>query len=109
MIPKLSALIHDQSGQAVQIGNSFQTSDGSTWTSPMSLTGGIDTLVVPQGAVECILFPASNDLNVSELSSLASYDSIVKGSKEEVPCAMTENIYLQGTASDVVYFRFTIV
>lgn len=109
MIPKITSLIKDQNGISVQIGNSFLTVDGDSNGSPFSATGGVDTLVVPEGAVEFIVYPITNDLAVSEDSMLSTYDSVQKGSKESFPCAMMENIYIQGSASDVVYFRFTIV
>ena len=103
----LNSLIKDQNSTSVQIGSSFTTVDGNSHASPFTLTGGIDNIVVPQGAVEFIVNPTSANLSVSSFSDLSSYDVILNGSKESIPCARMQNIYVQGTG--VINFRFTIV
>lgn len=103
----LATLIRDQNNIPVQIGSSFTTIDADTKASPFTLSGGIDTIAVPEGAVEFIVNPTSANLFISSFSDLSSYDVVINGSKESVPCSRMKNIYVQG--SGVINFRFTIV
>lgn len=104
-------LFRDGGTTPVQIGNTFQSQDntGTPVTSPLTLNGSVQTLVVPDNAVECILYPVANSLKVSEIVGVTRYDLIAAGSKESVPCAKMTNIYVQGTNADTLYFRFTII
>lgn len=108
---QLASLIKDQNGTSVQIGSSFKTSDGAGTpvNSPVTLASGVNVITVPEGAVECIFMPVTNDLKVSELALATTYDLVLKNSKESFPCARMDKIYIQGSTSDVVYFRFTDV
>lgn len=107
----LNNLFRDGSTAALQIGNTFQSQDntGTPVTSPLALTGAVQTLVVPDNAVECILYPVANSLQVSEIVGVTRYDLIAAGAKESVPCAKMNNIYVKGTAADTLYFRFTMI
>lgn len=111
MIPKISSMIKDENGISVQIGNGFKTVDASASPklSPITLTGGVQSIQIPEGAVEIILMPTTNDLAVTEDPLDASYDLVLKSSKESFPCARMPAIYVQGTTGDTLYFRFTIV
>lgn len=102
-------MIKDQNGNSVQIGSSILTNDasGTQKTSPFSMSGGIDSFVVPANAVEFIVNPTTNDMKVSEKSSLSQYDTVGKGTKESIPCARMTTIYVEGSASDNLNFRFT--
>lgn len=101
-------LPRDASSAAIQEANTFVVSDasGTPKTSPMTLSGSVQTLVRPANAAELVLYPVTNDLKVSSDSSMATYDLVTKSNKEPFPCANMANIYIQGTASDLVYFRF---
>lgn len=107
----IGSLIKDENAISVQIGSSFLTSDASDSpkNSPLTLSGSVQAIAVPADAVEFIIYPITNDVKVSELSALTTYDSVAKSTKESFPCARMSNIYIQGTTSDVVYFRFTVV
>lgn len=104
----LGALVTDQNSKPVQIGSDFITVS-STFESPESLTGSIQAIPVPTGAVEFIVNPITNNLKVSEDSTMSHYDVVVKDTKEAIPCARMTSIYIQGTAADVINFRFTRV
>jgi hypothetical protein len=104
-------LVRDASTAAIQIGSSFQTSDGtvSPQGSPLAYTTGMITVVPPVGAVEFIVNP-STDLRVSENSSMSTYDIVKAGTKESIPCAKMSAIYLIKDASNgTMNFRFTII
>ena len=100
----LKQLVRDENRQPVQIGSSFETT-----SSPFTLTGGIDTIPVPDNGVEFIVNPQTHDIFVSEKSDLTTYDIIAASTKESIPCARMDNIYIQGTGGDTVNFRFTLV
>lgn len=102
-------LPRDGSTGVVQAGGSFRTFDANSVNSPFSLTGGIDTIAIPQNAVEVILFPMTNDMGISERSDLSTYDLVSKGSKEVFGCSGMDFVYVRGTASDVLYFRFNML
>jgi hypothetical protein len=104
-------MFKDGSSNSVQIGSSFKTSDAtaSPLTSPATLTGSVQTITIPDNAVEFIVNPTTNSLKVSELSNLTYYDVVAKGTKESIPCAKMQYIYIQGTASDTLNFRFTLI
>lgn len=105
-----SSLVRGADSDTIQIGSGFQTQDGAAVpvTSPLTLTGSTQTLAVPQNAVELILNPATVSMNVSEVSSMATYDVIASGTKEAVPCARMPFVYVNG-ASGVLNFRFTLI
>ncbi len=104
-------LPRDASTAPIQIGNYFKTSDAtsSPVTSPMTLNGSVQTISVPDNAVEIILYPVAHALKVSELLSMAQYDSVAVGSKESFPCSKMTKVYVQGTNTDTLYFRFTTI
>lgn len=101
-------LPRDGSATAIQEANNFVVSDnsGTPKTSPLTLSGAVQTLVRPLNAPELVLYPVTSDLKVSSDSTMATYDLVTKGNKEPFPCANMTNIYIQGTAADVLYFRF---
>lgn len=101
----------DGSQKPIQIGNSIKTVDasGTPKTSPFTLTGGVDSFTIPAGCVEFIVNPVTHDMKISELSTMARYDTVAQSSKESIPCAKAVTIYVQGTASDVLNFRFTLI
>lgn len=110
-IPNLNALARDDDRVPIQIGSSFQTADGTGTpiTSPLTLTGSVQTLTVPVGAVEVILYPLADSLQVSEIVGMTQSDVIAAGSKESYPCARMATVYVKGTNTDTLNFRFTIV
>jgi hypothetical protein len=101
-------LPRDASATAIQEANNFVLADAtaSPFTSPMTLTGSVQTLIRPANAAEFVVYPVTSDLKVSSDSTMTTYDLVTKGNKEPFPVANQTNIYIQGTASDVVYFRF---
>lgn len=102
------ALAIDENQKPVQIGSGFLTTFGGGG-SPITLTGSVDAIGIPTNAVELILNPTSNNLKISENISLTTYDVIAKNTKESVPCARMDFIYVQGTMGDTVNLRYTIV
>lgn len=104
-------LFREGSHQPVQIGNSFQTSDATSTpqVSPLAFTNATITIAVPDNAVELILNP-SQDLRISELSSMSNYDIVAKSSKESIPVAGMSSVYITRDSSNgTVNFRFTII
>lgn len=101
-------LAKDASNNPIQIGNGFVTADASQspQLSPLSLTGSVQTINVPRNAVEFIVFPSA-DMKISEDVAMASYDTITATTKESIPCAKMDKIYVQG--SGTLKFRFTMV
>jgi len=103
-------LPRDASTSPIQVGGSFKTQDKqSNWVSPTSLSGGIDVFEVPDNAAEFIVFPSSNDMQISELSDMSSSDLVSKGSKEVYACAGMPFVYVQGISGDTLYFRFNML
>jgi len=102
MTKNIESLIKDDNGTSVQIGSSFSTKI-------LSATGGVDIISIPERCVEVIFYPVTNNLKVSEISAMTDYDVVAKDAKESFPCSRMENVYVQGTASDVVYVRFTLI
>lgn len=108
--PITNNLPRDGSAGAIQAGGSFRTTDAAGLASPSSLSGGFDTIVIPQNAVEVILFPSTNDMAISEHSDFSSYDLVSKGSKEVYGCSGMTSVYVQGgMAADTLYFRFNML
>ncbi len=104
-------IVRDANRIAVQACGSFVTSDATSvaQTSPLSYTGSVTTIVVPDNALECILNPTTA-LRVSELVGMAQYDVIAANTKESIPCADMQNIYIkQDASSGTVNFRFTVL
>lgn len=104
-------IVRDANRIGVQAGGSFVTSDvtGTPQTSPLAYTNAVITIVVPDNAIECILNP-STALRVSELVGMAQYDVIAANTKESIPCAAMQNIYItRDSVSGTVGFRFTIL
>ena len=109
----LEHLGRDDNQQIVQIGSSFLTEDvtSTPQTSPLTVSSATITIVVPDRAVEFIMNPTLADMRISEESDMTPYDVIAQSTKESVPCARMQNIYLLRDAStDVTLnFRFTLV
>ena len=104
------ALPFDENREKIQIGSTFLTVDATPQVSPLTLPGGGQAIIqVPAGAAEFVVYPVTNDLQVSEDPAMASIDLTPKGANEAYPCATMSTIYLQGTADDLVYFRFTML
>lgn len=107
----LGSLVHDRNQVDVQIGSEFVVADatGTPQTSPLSYTTGVYTIVVPDRAVEFICSPTT-DLNIGSAVGMTTYDLIKANTKESLPCAKMQNIYVQrNSASGTLYFRFTLV
>ncbi len=111
----LGSLARDSNQTPVQSGSMFTTADaaGSPVTSPIAVSASIVSIVIPDGAVEMVVLAVGADLRVSDTAgfSATNFDLITNGSKEVLPVARMQNVYLLRNAStDVtVYFRFTIV
>lgn len=99
-------LLRDASTAPVQTGNSIVTTDasGTPKSSPFTLSGGVDAIVVPVDCFELIVGP-SGSLKVSEDSTMTHYDVVAANTKESIPCAKAGTIYVQGTGT--LNFRFT--
>ncbi len=107
-LDSLLSLARDQDRVPVQIGSSFQTTE-ATQNSPLSYTTGKITLVVPDRAVELIVFPTT-DMRVSEDVNMTTYDIVPAGAKEAISCARMSNIYLiRDSASGTLRFRWTLI
>jgi hypothetical protein len=107
----LNTLIRDDNTTAVQIGSSIQTSDATATpqNSPLAFSNTVITIVIPDNAVEFIVAP-SKDLRVSELANMSTYDVVATGTKEAIPCARMQNIYIvRDSADGTLNFRFTLV
>lgn len=111
MADTLNGMVRDSNQQPVQIGNTIQTNDAaaSPVTSPLTLTGSTQAITIPFYAMELVLYPVAHNLQVSEKANMSQYDLIVAGSKESIPVARASIIYVSGTTSDTLYFRFTVV
>src|SRR3990167_1534168 len=81
---------------AIQAGGSFVIADvtGTPQTSPLSYTTWVYTIVVPDNAIEFICSPTT-DLRVSDTVGVATYDIVRASTKESIPCAKMQNIYVQ--------------
>ena len=90
------------------LGNGFQTQDGASSPvgSPLAMSGSVQTLTVPNGAVECTINPNTASVKVSEDSTMSVYFVVPIGTSQTFPCARQEYIYLEGTSPDTVNFYF---
>ena len=93
------------------LGNGFQTQDGAATPvgSPLTMTGSVQTLTVPAGAVEFVITANTALAKVSEDSTMSVYTSVAAGVTQTFPCARQQYIYLEGTSSDTVDFSFTML
>ena len=109
----LQHLVRDDNNQIVQIGSEFVTQDvtGTPQTSPLTVSSATITIVVPDRAVEFIVNPTLADMRISDQSDMTPYDVIGNATKESIPCARMQNIYLLRDASTNVTlnFRFTLI
>lgn len=110
-MPPVKQLLRDDSTGVVQTASAFQTIDGaaSPISSPFVLSGGVDILTRPSNAVEVTLEPGANALQVSELDSMMSYDTIPAGAKEVFGMSKMPFIYVQGTSGDTLNFKFVLI
>lgn len=104
-------LPRDASSAPIQTGNSFVCVDANSvpLSSPLTLSAGVNTITVPETAIEFIVNPISADLQVSNESTMTSYDVVKNTTKESIPCAGSDFIYIQGSVGNVVNFRFTVL
>lgn len=101
----------DGSQIPVQIGSSFQTSDGavSPVGSPLTFTA-TQTITVPQNAAEMVLVSPTNAITVSENSSSTTYFTMPASTFCVINCARMSNIYLtEASSGTTVSFYFTII
>lgn len=99
------------SHEPIQIGNSFQTSDAtaSPQNSPLAYSTVIITIAVPVNAVELIVNP-STAMRISELPAMTTYDVIAALSKESIPVAGMNFVYIiRDSSNGTLNFRFTII
>ena len=107
------ALPFDTNRKEIQIAASFYPRDGSDNVSPLMLGSTSPyTITVPPGAAQFVVFPITNNLDVSDRDSFApgsGFDLVVKGAKETYECAGMSEIFIKGNKDDVVYFRFSML
>lgn len=105
---RFGMLGRDARGVPVQTACGFATHDaGSTpKTSPLAYSSSVITLVVPDSAVQLVLSP-STGLRISDDPTVTTYDVIGAGSKEAIPVALMQNVYIRRDTTDgTVTFRF---
>lgn len=107
----LGSMPLDANDMKVQVPTGFQTNDAtpSPITSPFVMTGGIDILIRPTNAVELIVFPAANNITVSEVADMSQFCTVLAGTNEVFEIARMEAIYIQGTDGDTLSFRFNLI
>lgn len=108
---QLGSLPRDQNSTAVQVPTGFQTSDATATpkNSPFTLTGGIDVITRPTNAVEVVFYPVSHDLLVSEVAAQTTYTTVQAGTSEVFEISRMDFIYVKGTTSDTLNFRFNLI
>lgn len=91
-------------------GNIINTQDatGTPVVSPATVNT-TQTLVVPQGAVQCTVCSTTNPVQVSEDSTMAASFTVPAGVIFTFDCADMANIYLKTGSSTVVNFLFKVV
>lgn len=93
------------------VGNNsfFQTQDAaaSPVTSPLAMTGSVQTLTVPANALSVTVTPETTIVQVSEDSTMSVYSRVQIGQSQTFPVARQQYIYLKGTSSNVVSFFFS--
>lgn len=107
----LGSLAREDNGNSVQIGSSIQTSDstGTPKTSPLAYSSSVITITIPDNAVEFIVNPTTA-MRISEIVGMSQYDVIAANSKEAIPCARMDFIYIvRDSADGTLNFRFTLV
>lgn len=106
-----SAIVRDVNRIAVQAGGSILTQDAtpSPYSSPLAVSSTILALTVPPNAIELILNPTAT-LRISEDSTMTHYDLVYGSTKEAIPCAKMDTIYIKRDAVDLTLnFRFTLI
>ncbi len=107
----LNSLQMDSNQKPVQVGSSFSTQDATTSakTSPLAVSSVVIAITVPDRAVEFIVNPSA-DMRISDVSDASTYDVIAAGTKESIPCARMQTIYVVRNSGDLTLnFRFTLV
>lgn len=104
----------DNNNNPLQAAGSFVTTDATPTTpivSPVAISSTVVALTIPDNAVEVILMPSLADLRISELPGMASYDIVRQNTKESIPVAKVQTLYIKRDATvDVsLLFRFTII
>jgi hypothetical protein len=91
-------------------GNIINTQDatGTPVVSPVTIAT-VQTLIVPQGAVQCSVVSTTNPVQISEDSTQAAFFTVPAGVIYTFDCADMANIYLKVGSSTVVNFLFKIV
>lgn len=107
----LKALARDTNQEAVQTGSSFVVADatGTPKTSPLAVSSSVITITVPDRAIEFIVNPSAA-MRISSEVAMATYDVIAANTKESIPCARMQSIYVIRDSGDLTLnFRFTLV
>lgn len=101
----------DGSRIAVQAGGSFTVADatGTPKTSPLAVSSAVITITVPDNAIEMIINPSAA-MRISDTVGMTTYDVIAANTKESIPCAKMQYIYIVRDSGDLTLnFRFTIL
>jgi hypothetical protein len=101
----------DPNKRTIDEANVFQTQDAtaSPVTSPVTLGSGTTTLTTPPAARAIYITPITDPVQVSEDSTMSTYDLVPAGTKWRYPCADQVYVYLKGTSSALVYIAFEVV
>jgi len=92
-------------------GSTMQTQDATSTPvlSPLTLTGAVQTLTVPQNAVQLTIDSANSIVNVSEDQTMSVYFAIPIGRIVTIDVARQQYVYISGTGSNQVRFYFNMV
>ena len=105
---KSKSFMLDSNKSPAQIMTTFDSIGDSAapYISPFTYTTSVVGLTVPNEAYEFILNP-STALRVSNIASMSYYDVIAANSKEALPCADIDSIYIRGDSSGgTMNFRY---
>ena len=94
----LGGLVNDANHIAINVAAGIQTSDatGTPVTSPTAFPTTITTLTVPLNAINFVVIPLANTINVGEVStSVTTYITCPTGIATKIPCARMASIFIK--------------
>lgn len=95
----------------------FQDATGTPQVSPLATTTALKTILVPTGAVKCVIHPTFATTTDWLLVGLGSaldatagngYARVFHGGSIELPCAGKDNIYWKSSASNATVDFFFV-
>lgn len=111
MAKNYNFLVRDDNRVPIMTGSGILTADAtsSPQNSPLAITTGVTTIVVPPNAVEMVVIP-SVAMRISEDAGMSTYFVLPASASWGIPLGNTDQIYLRSdSGSGTLQFCFITV